>query len=474
MKTWNKLSVFCVTSAFALSVNAVGITNVLDGMFTNVTAPNVVSNQFRGTINGGGVYVRSPISTIQLMSIDPPRFSAGCGGIDLYLGSFSFITADKLTQFLRQVAQSAAPLAFKMALDANFPQLGGVLDKFQHMAQMMNDSQRNSCQMARGLIDGMKNPQETLNAMTNSVSTAFSTAKGWFDDFTSSTTDAQTDASKTVQKARQEKNPDGTQVISTFGNVVWNALNAREANGFIFGITDDPVMAKQVIMSMMGTQVVKEGDTSSAQPKSVPFLHRTQLKSIFQPTIGEDGLKHIPIWSCNSDLVDCLNPTPDSFKTSGVSGFVHAKMFGADDATSPQTGSIVWNLLNCNSANCGMTASQLQFLNAIAKVPAVGILMRAQAAPGVVDMIVPELVDAMVDEISVAYGRAVIDIAVTTYSSTDVPKPEDYISVLKSMKADLAEAEASTKKSIERLNKMTAYIDSAIRANGSVLRYRPR
>ena len=91
MKALHKLTVTAVAAMAISSASAAGLSGVLDGMFTNVTAPDVVSNQFRGTISGGGVYVRAPISNLQVMSLDPPRLSIGCGGIDLYLGSFSFI-----------------------------------------------------------------------------------------------------------------------------------------------------------------------------------------------------------------------------------------------------------------------------------------------------------------------------------------------------------------------------------------------
>ena len=60
MKNLHKLTVTAVAAMAMSSASAAGLSGVLDGMFTNVTAPDVVSNQFRGTISGGGVYVRAP------------------------------------------------------------------------------------------------------------------------------------------------------------------------------------------------------------------------------------------------------------------------------------------------------------------------------------------------------------------------------------------------------------------------------
>ena len=474
MNNVHKFTAAALAAMTITSAGAAGLSSVLDGMFANVTAPDVVSNQFRGTISGGGVYVRAPISNIQVMSIDPPRLSVGCGGIDLYLGSFSFITAEKLTQFIRNTAQNAAPLAFKMALDATFPQLGGVLDKFQHMAQMMNDSQRNSCQLAHGIMDGAKNPEDVMNNLTSMVSDGVKTVKGWSTDFTEAFTATQTKPSEGIKQTRQLKNVDGTQTISQVGNITWNALNARKSAGFVYALTDDPVMAQQLMLTLIGTEVRKEGSSDTEQPKAPSFEgRRVRLKDLFSPPPNPNGVKAVPIWSCGSDVLDCMNPTASSFATTGVEGFVRNKMYGSETATTPLPGSIIYKMTTCTSGACGLDSFQLAFLNSVAKIPAVGMMMRAQGTPAIITMIAPELVDAMVDEISVLYGRSVLDVAVTTFANGNLPKPDGFNDTIRYMMDDLREAERATKGNLVRLNAMASYIDAAIRANGAVLRYRP-
>jgi conjugative transfer pilus assembly protein TraH len=475
MNTAHKLTCLALGTLSLCTANAGGLNSVLDGMFSNVTAPNVVSNQFRGAISGGGVYVRAPLSNIQVLALDPPRLSSGCGGIDLYLGAFSFITADKLTQFIRNTAQNAAPLAFKMALDANFPQLGGVLDKFQTMSQTMNDSQRNSCQLAHGIADGSKDFDGTMKSLNQAVTDGVAAVSGWTDDFTKAFTDDQASPSTNLARARQTKNTDGTQVISKLGNVTWNALNVRKSSGYVYAITDDPVMAQQVLLSLLGTVVSREGASDAAAPINKSFAPmRLRLKDLFSPVTGTSGKKEVPIWSCQGDVADCLSPVASTFETSGIEGYVRNKMFGSETATDALPGSIVYNMVNCTTANCGMTTVQLTFLNAIGKVPAVGLMMRAQNAPGLIGHIAPDLIDSMVDQISILYGRSILDVAVTSYSGTDLPQPEGYSVTLKNLMDDLAEVERAGKVNLSRMNTMTQFIDSAIRANGSILRYRAR
>ena len=60
---------------------------------------------------------RTPIRSVNVVSFDPPRFAAGCGGIDMYMGSFSFINGDQIVATLRAIGQNAKGLLFKMAID---------------------------------------------------------------------------------------------------------------------------------------------------------------------------------------------------------------------------------------------------------------------------------------------------------------------------------------------------------------------
>lgn len=473
MKQFHKSVLAICISTLAHSAQAASINSVLDGMFTNVTSPDVVSTQFRGAVTGGSVYVRTPISNIQPFAIDPPRISAGCGGIDLYLGSFSFITAEKLTQFLRDVAQNAAPLAFKMALNASFPQLGGVLDKFQTMAQDMNSMQKSSCEMAQGLVDASKNPAESLNRLVDSTNSAIGVAKGWAENFFSSVTSTQTDASTNATKTQNLNNADGTKAEPAQGNITWNALGVTRPSSFVINITDDATMSKQLVLSMIGTTVMgKPSATGTAQTVSPQYPARLRLKQLIEPSADSTGSISVPIYSCGSDTSRCLTISPASFATYGVSGFVRSNMLGSTTATTPQTGSITQKLISCSTASCSLTSGQLAFLNALGKIPVVGLLKHAQKQSSIFSMIAPTLIDDMVTEVGSLYGRAVLDLVISTYSGTNIPKPDGYDQALKSILDDLMDYEKKSKTNIERLNAQMAYIDSALKSFQPAMVYR--
>ncbi len=45
---------------------------------------------------------------VQLISMTLPDINAGCGGIDAYLGSFSFINGEQLQRFVKRIMSNAA------------------------------------------------------------------------------------------------------------------------------------------------------------------------------------------------------------------------------------------------------------------------------------------------------------------------------------------------------------------------------
>ena len=450
---------------FSPSANAGGIEGALNGMFVNVTAPDVVSNQLSGGISGGGVYVRTPVSAIQLFTVDPPRFSIGCGGIDAYLGSFSFITADRLIQFMRNVAQNAAPLAFQMALESVNPQLSGMLKKFQSMAQQMNDQNRNSCQLAHGLIDASKSPKETYERLNATISDTWaSTKKILFDDFNASADNTALSPSDTQKKAESSIEPDGKKSVQDLGNVTWNALKNREIDGFSFlGISDDSQSAKEIIMSLVGTVVRKADSNKDNAPQSPTYAFRLSLHQLVEPSQNPDGSKGIPIWKCMD--AECKSLSPGMFATSGLKGYVNKMMMGSEDPASPAlAGSIVWSMMNCNTSNCGLTAQQAKFLNAIGSVPAVGLFRRAQRVPNLISQVAPDLIESMTNEIALQYAETVLDLAITTYSGTQTPKPDGFDGAIMSMRKDIGEIRRLHKELTGRMNLTVAQIDNAIRA----------
>lgn len=466
------------------SSNAGSLDGVLDGMFANVTAPQFSKDQYRGTLSFGSAYVRSPISSLQVASFDPPRVSVGCGGIDLYGGSFSFITADMLSQFIRNIAQNAAPLAFKLALDAVSPNLGAALNKWQDMAQKMNLAQKNSCEITQGVFDAGKigGLQGVVDNLNNLKTGALATAEGWGNDFTEGlriAVNMQDPTTPTPNKSFKnviEKNPD-------VGNVVWNALLLREY-GFddktqinpipnVSGIADNSQLSKELIISLVGTTITTEimGPAYPDQRISTarqsagnipvtkfilvePTIH--SINELLNPKIDSKSTSTTNTYSVSVLKCDgadatktCLNMKPTKLDTPGVRGYVIKMMLGNEryDVEQDADPSSIIGQLTCQTATCsGISLAQQNFLNSLGRIPAVALTMIASRNGGKnLNLVKSFIIKAMTRQVSMSYIKLVQATLSSAYSNNSIPKPPTYDDVVKDLKQALATLESEDK-----------------------------
>lgn len=124
------------------------------GFASNTTQPGVWQGQAAGYAYGGSLYARTQVKNIQLISMTLPDINAGCGGIDAYLGSFSFINGDQLQRFVKQIMSNAAGYFFDLALQTTVPEIKTAKDFLQKMASDINSMNLSSCQVAQGLVGG--------------------------------------------------------------------------------------------------------------------------------------------------------------------------------------------------------------------------------------------------------------------------------------------------------------------------------
>lgn len=473
MKYKKSIIIFVLASMQMTTSNA-ALDSILNGMFLNATAPNVTDSQFRGTLSGGSVYVRTPTTRIQLFSLDPPRFSAGCGGVDLYLGSFSFISAAKLTQFLRNVAQNAAPLLFKMAVTSLFPNLAGAIDKFQQIAQDMGKQNMDSCKMATGLVDGFtKNPSGAMADLVQNVSNGWTAVKGWATDFAEAAVSSVAQPGFAVKQTDTALNADGRKMMNEFGNLTWNVLNTRSFAGQLLSLGDSEPVSRQIIMALIGTEVVAQptlNDTS--QQVSPRFGNILRLTQLVDPKPDSSGTIGLPVYDCDEPNF-CKFPTAGSVVSHGIKGYVELYMYGAAGATGAQPGSIVYQLTTCNNASqCGLTSAQLKFLNNIGKVPVVALMMHAQRNPAVFGAIAPVLIDQMTNEVAVLYAAGLIQTITRVFNETQTPQVTTFDKAMSDLIADQRILQAESSKGIDKINGLIDYIDRSNRSLGNGLGFK--
>ncbi len=84
-----------------------------------------------------------------MASVTLPSISAGCGGIDAFMGGFSHINSDQIVSFGKAVIANAIPFAIDLALQVWAPPLKENRDKLQAIADEFLSTSINSCQVAQ-------------------------------------------------------------------------------------------------------------------------------------------------------------------------------------------------------------------------------------------------------------------------------------------------------------------------------------
>lgn len=125
------------------------------GFEGNATGAAAWQGQAAGYVTGGNLFLRNQVKQMQIMSFTPPSLTAGCGGIDGFLGSFSYINSDQLEQLIKNMVASSPGVFFDLAMQTVAPELKDVKDYLQKAAQDINSMNMNGCQAAQGIIGGL-------------------------------------------------------------------------------------------------------------------------------------------------------------------------------------------------------------------------------------------------------------------------------------------------------------------------------
>lgn len=135
------------------------INDSLNDMFTrwggrvNVTDPGAYKAQTRGFYVGGSLSARVPRDTLQPITWKEPYIKAGCGGIDIFGGSFSFINAEQFVQHHQKIGQNALGYAFSLGLEVVCPTCNSVINRLRQFMNDLNKLGSDSCMAAKALVN---------------------------------------------------------------------------------------------------------------------------------------------------------------------------------------------------------------------------------------------------------------------------------------------------------------------------------
>jgi conjugative transfer pilus assembly protein TraH len=94
-----------------------------------------------------------------------PRLKVGCGGIDLFMGGFSFLNFEYLVQKLQTMIQAAPYVAFQIALKTISQKLGGILSEAEQIINNLNSMQFNECKFLEGFMVKLRDTGDITAAL---------------------------------------------------------------------------------------------------------------------------------------------------------------------------------------------------------------------------------------------------------------------------------------------------------------------
>ena len=299
-------SVFAASSAHADVLSEMN--RFWQGAAVNTTGPTAFQGQASGHWTLGNLYLRSPVRSEQIATVNLPSFRAGCGGIDAFAGAFSFINSDQLVAFGRAVAQNAAGFAFELALETISPVIAETMAKLRALAQWVNAQNLNSCETAQALVGAAWSKNDRASA---SICAAIGTSQGIFSDYAAAKHGCGADGKRNSTLAAAAGAM--AEQVPVNVNYAWKAVRA---SAFLSGDTQLAEFAMAVTGTVIVTAPTSDGDVSGPR---VRILEPLALDRRVTETLMEGG-GALPVYACD-EAARCLNPALGTAAVPADRGF---------------------------------------------------------------------------------------------------------------------------------------------------------
>lgn len=343
-------------SHFALiGVARADVASEMNGFFNdaggaaNVTGPTAFQGQSAGYYSLGNVWTRFPQKSVSPFNLQLPSARAGCGGIDLFSGSFSFINASEIVAMLKATANNALGFAFKLAIDSVSPEIGKVMDEFSQKAQLLNQMNISSCETAQALVGGIWPQMETTRS---TICEAVGNSQGVFSDWAASRQGCNNGGQRDATLAGNTDPAMKDQIIGDPHNYTWEALKKSSK----FGAFDQAF--SEYVMTLVGTIVTTPPTASEHGPKVVIYgpAEEAVVTALLDGTANAPAVK---ILKCNND--PCTDVSDQTLSVP------------ASSALRPRIATMIKSMSSKIRSDTALDAAEKQLLN-MATVPIYKIL----------------------------------------------------------------------------------------------------
>ena len=312
-----KVLLVAMTIAACSESIASSFNDAMDSTFnsmSNVTNPKAYNSARRGVVSGGQIFIRNDIKRINVASATLPSISAGCGGVDIYGGAFSFINADQMIETFQAIGSNALGYGVKLALSSACDVCENVMTSLEKTAQAINKMNMDSCTAAQGIVDA--GAEFGAAAISEMKSTNKEVNSGFFEDFSESVSN-DTTTGKSASKTSKENDPVAYAKDIT-GNITWRAMiKSNLKTAYLNGDND----LLEIFQTMVGTAIITPQIGAAETADQTPTLELRAGRMITLEQLIEGG--DIKVYKCDTYTEDgCLNVSKTTSKTiAGVEGF---------------------------------------------------------------------------------------------------------------------------------------------------------
>lgn len=267
-----EISLLATLLIFCFSSLQGSLKGELDGFFhkfgssSNVTSEGVYLGQTAGYATGGGVSIRNNVYNHDLANVSLPRIDAGCGGIDLHTGGFSFISKEQLVKAMKDTASNAASYAFLLGVETVSPQVANTMKQLQSWANTINGIGINSCENGMSLVSAAWPKSE---AASQQICRTMGSSSGVFGSYIDGRHGC-TASSKQNEVTNRLQGKNKNAIIGP-SNLTWEAIRQQK-----FLASNDEL--SYLFMTLVGTVITKKDDkgyrvdTYPAKATSEDFL----------------------------------------------------------------------------------------------------------------------------------------------------------------------------------------------------------
>jgi conjugative transfer pilus assembly protein TraH len=121
------------------------------------SGPNMFGSQKRGYASAGSLSLRFRNEKDYLVNVSPPRFRGGCGGIDMFMGSFAYLNAEYLMEKLERIVEGGiATFIYDISMSVLSEPMQKSMKSLEALIDRLNQLQIDDCRASKGVAAYLK------------------------------------------------------------------------------------------------------------------------------------------------------------------------------------------------------------------------------------------------------------------------------------------------------------------------------